>query len=682
MNMKSGKLISLILILGLMAPAVAASGGSWNGSLASTTPIKLGLGDYVVFGNYTIQFYDINSNWSVATVAIESNGSTKLYFLNPGQTALYPSSPGYSIAVRLLKIIPSSGEIYVSIESPLRIFREGLSMVPNGSVVLNSLVSIKLDSVFTNGAVFTVKAGKTAKVEMTQGTSATLSCTLPKGITYSNCLMIHLNSVSNGVANLNLYLPAAFPVPFSIRRVSSANETRPEGRAIVYTPSFSGYVYTGSSIKVAYNGTNYSLILLNVSPLSATLRVKWNRKSEDVQIPVGVGAVRIKGLPIMVSLRGTDTAHSRAFLMVLTPEGTSVSVPFYPANVTVSFRASPRAVLLGQKIVVVINVSNRGPGDARDLSVAAPVPSGFRLISSSKVWMMSVLPAFSSMPALVYVLEPTEVGNFSIGQVTVVYTSNGTKTIKSNLLGGITVYSLPQLSVQASTPEQPVTMNGSGTFQINFKISAVGTKPAYEFIKDARLILTYPAGLSGPSSVYLGTVRAGETIKKEVTVRVNGKGVYTVGAYLEYTDPIGDQHTLKLGQVAMVDSIPPKVIVKTKVVKVYPEGQELVRYINETLKNGNSTAIASEIQGVIKPYLPRSVNYWIPVAIVFIVLTGVFLYETARYRSEARALRRKIERKRKPGGLPKKETEEEREIKTVEETVKKDEEGAGKSSEE
>lgn len=658
--MKSGKLMSLLLIVGMVMPLtlVSAGGSGSKGTFAATSPIALGLGDSVTFGNYTIQFYDVNSNWSLATIALKTNSSERLYFLSGGQTAYYPSEGNYSIAIKLLRIVSSSGKAYISIESPLRLFRRGLTMVPNSTVVVNSLASIKLDEVFTNGAVFTVNTGNLTKLNMNQGTSAVLSCRLSSGVSYSNCLMLHLNSVSGGVATLDVYTPAVIPVPFSVKHVSTANRTSEKAVEIPYPQVYSGYLYKGDELTVSYNGTTYVLKLTGVSAAGVTVNLSWNKESETLQVPTGTGIVRVKNTPIMLNVMSVDVAHSRALMSVLAPEGASAVPPLHPANVTVSISASPRTLLLGQKIVVVINVRNNGPGDAKDLSVAAPVPNNFKLISSSKVWMMKVLPAFSSMPALVYVLEPTSVGNFSIGQATVVYTSNGTKTIKSRLLGGIKVYSIPQIDVRASTKEVPVTLNGSGTFPIEFRVSAVGSNPNYEFVKDAKLILEYPSGLSGPSTVYLGTIKAGESVSKEVSVHVSGRGLYTVKAYLQYTDPIGNQHTLQIGYIATVDSIPPKVIVKTKVVKVYPTGKALVSYVNQTLKSGNSTALAKELQAVIKPYLPKKVNYWIPIAIVFIVLTGAFVYETARYRGEALRLRRKIERRRKPGGLPKKEDEE------------------------
>ncbi len=650
--------LTLLLILALLSPLMVGNGyvAAKNGEVASTTPIRLGLGDSIIFGNYTVQFYDVNSNWSVATILLEANNTTRLYFLKEGQVAYYPSRSVYALAVKLVGMSSSSSSVYVSLESPLRLFREGLTMTPNRTVVINSLTSIKLDGLFTNGASFTVRAGSLTKLNLASGTTVSLNCTLPSGVTYSHYLAVHLNSVSNGVATLDLYLPAVVPIPFSIRRTSTANGTRPKGSKLIpYVPVYGGYVYPGDNLTVRYNGSMYEVEVLNVSSADVLLKALWKGKSENIQISVGTGVVRLGRLPLMIELSGVDVTHSRAYITVLAPEGASATPPFHPANITVSISASPKSMLLGQKLVVVINVRNNGPGDVRDLSVAAPVPSGFRLISSSKVWMMNVLPAFSSMPALVYVLEPTSVGNFSIGQATVVYTSNGTKTIKSRLLGGISVYAIPRLVVKATTEGKVIKMNGSGGFPLTLNVSALGTNPRYEFVNDAKVTFQYPNGVSGPAYVSIGRITAGTSVRKSVTVRISGKGLYGIKAYLTYRDPLGDQHTVNLGYVATVDSIPPKVIVRTKVVRVYPKGQQLVSYINETLKSGNPTSLATEIDNVIKPYLPKGVNYWIPVSVVFIVLTAVFVYETARYRAETERLRRKVERRRKPGGLPKKE---------------------------
>ncbi|MEO2152187.1 MAG: hypothetical protein ABGW50_05975, partial [Thermococcus sp.] len=91
--------------------------------------------------------------------------------------------------------------------------------------------------------------------------------------------------------------------------------------------------------------------------------------------------------------------------------------------------------------------------------------------------------------------------------------------------------------------------------------------------------------------------------------------------------------------------------------------EELPAYINQTLaKMDNATPLAEQILSVASAYVPpkKESNPWKPLAIIFILATLVLAGVTYNYWRELEALKEKVLRKkqRRPGGLPKKDEEE------------------------
>ncbi|WP_457742259.1 hypothetical protein [Thermococcus sp.] len=138
-----------------------------------------------------------------------------------------------------------------------------------------------------------------------------------------------------------------------------------------------------------------------------------------------------------------------------------------------------------------------------------------------------------------------------------------------------------------------------------------------------------------------------------------------VSGVLVYYDPLGNEHRITLGNLVTIDSIPPKVIVKE--VKVWPKPEELPQYVNQTLaKMKNATPLAEQIAEVVSQYLPpeNQSNPWKPLTVLFLITTFLAAAVAYNYYSQLERLKQRILRKkqRRPGGLPKKEEEEEIEL--------------------
>ncbi len=222
------------------------------------------------------------------------------------------------------------------------------------------------------------------------------------------------------------------------------------------------------------------------------------------------------------------------------------------------------------------------------------------------------------------------------------------------VLKGIRVYSIPGIEVTAQAYNGTwggnyVDAKAGDTVKARFTLSAGKGNPNYEFVTNATLLLNLPSGLDGPpSSIKLGTIKAGETRTVQADLKVLKENLTNVGATLVYLDPLGNEHRIELGNLITINSIPPKVIVKVEKVKVWPTAKELPAYVNETLANmSDPRPLAEELKNVTEYYIPaKKGNPWKPLAVLFIILTIVLAGATYRYWDEAEKLRKKLERKK------------------------------------
>ncbi len=654
-------------------------------SQASLDLITLHMGDSIVLGDYKITFAGLGrispGNVLAADIEISGPEGKDGFPLSNGAWALYPSSSNPLLNISVVWLKENEKTALVRVSSPLEklIPDETLSVgqyltLPSGF----PRIKIKLAAAYSTRAVFNIylpysSSPKTVTVDEDDGVGVAYK--LAEDMYYSPYIYIYLkDSKSGSSAKFDLYVPKVFSTKFQIERKGAGTTTPTTTKVIEMI--YDDLLYTGESLPVDVNGTEYRVKLLSLIPNIAKVAViKGNETIDTLVLETGDVPKKVKNAPLELAVQSVEVKYNRATLKVYAPQGSTAIPILRSADIKVGIDTSQKTVMLGDNIAVVITVQNNGKGDAYDLNVAAPIPSNFEVVSAVKTWELKTLPAFANMPALIYVLKPTKVGEYKIGKAIVTFydpqsiNTGKKKTAVSNELSGIKVYSTPEISVTAAayngTWNDYIRTDAGKQIKVRFSIKASSGNPNFEFIKNATLKLILPNNLEGPSSISLGTIKAGENRTVEASFKVTTKDLGLVAVQLTYLDPLGNQHEMNLGNLVTVNSIPPKVEVREKVVKVYPEPKELPAFINQTLaKMTDATPLAEKIAGIANAYIPpkKSTNYWKPLGILFILLSivlGAAAYRYwAGYEKAMAELRRK--KKSRPGGLPKKEEEIER----------------------
>lgn len=670
--------------------------------------IELSLGSKVTLGSYTIEFKDADKTFTTAVLVVSGPKGTRTIFAPEGGTSYYPSESNPVLAFKVAIWTRNSKPIvYLDILSPLKKVNSDSLTLGKGAIYNLPVGYIKVSSLTDTSATFTVY------LPNNPSQSLTLKANESEGVTYSfpnsefkytNFVYIEVKSVSKTSVTFDVYMPSVPATKITASSSSSSSDSSSSDSSSSTQTTIvlhDGYLYTSERLPITVNDTKYQLELVSVVSTKASIKVYRGTKALGVFF-VNVGEIyAIRGTPFKVLIQKAEPTYNRASVIVYGPENAQVTPILRSANIVATISTVPKAVMVGDDMIIVVSVENRGKGDAYDVTVAAPIPNGFQLVSTTESWTFKNLPAFTKMPALIYVLRPTQVGKFDIGKVVVTYYDDESlqtgkmKTIHSAPLTDIEVYGIPSIDVTAQayngTWGEYVTARKDENVTIKFQVKASGKNPDYEFIKNATLYLLLPKGLQGDSVVKVGDLKAGDSKTVQVNVKVSNQTLYNVGAVLVYYDPVGNRHELDLGNLVTINSIPPEVV--TEEVKVWPTESEIVSYVhkllnesddpqklakdllielapyttNETLaqyltlvlNETNSTDIAKTAYDTVVSYY-RPSNPWKPLAIVFLLATLVVAGLTYNYRTEVEKLREKLERKkaRRPGGLPKKKEEE------------------------
>ncbi len=669
------KQTALILMAFLVLQSVAIRDASATTIEYASISVTLGLKDSAILGPYNITFTDASIQWDSVVITIKGPSGSYSNPLKVGDTMYYPSSSPEKmmIAVKVLWIYKDTQSVLLSIQSPLAPVYSNKTMLVGSQLQLPAgfpPILIELEASSSSQAVFKVTTPYQEQytLSINKGATRVISYRLDSKHVYSNYLAIEVVNCTSNSAKVNIYLPRVASVNFRVVRWKEAQKT--PAPAVSTTLIYNDILYTGEKLPVTYNKTTYYFELLSVIPDVVKVEVyKGNESVGTYTLSVGDIPKTADGTPFMLAVQKTDPNYKRAIIRIYGPIESEVTPILRPAKVVANITAVPKQVLLGQDIVLSIGVENIGRGNAYQLNVAAPIPSGFELISMTKSWQINNLPAFTKLPVLVYVLRPTKVGRFNVGKVIVTYYDDQSletgkmKTVYSAPLGAIVVYSTPEMSVSGSayngTWSDYVNAEVNSTVKLKLTVTASKGDPNYEFVKNATLYLELPKGLTGPSLLKVGDMKAGESKSITVELKVTKEALLNVKATLIYQDPLGNEHRLSTGNLVSINSIPPEVVMKD--VKVWPKPSELPAYLNKTLSGMNNPApLAQEVEEIASRYLPPKGNPWKPTAVVFILATIVLGGLTYNYYSQLERLREKVLRKkqRRPGGLPKKEEEE------------------------
>ncbi len=660
---------------------------------ASVSAVSLGPSDKVTLGSFTIEYVDLQAptlGSNVTKIYFRVTGPTGSmnYVASTGEWFAYPNIQNPYINVSVLWVKSEDKSALIEIQSPLQKLLSNQSLLKGQEITLPQglpQIKIKLTGVSGDQATFqvTLPYGETRTLIISKGSGGGVRYKLGDNYYYNNYLYIQvLNTVTNG-ATFDVYVPKVASTSFTILRASgqsegSGNNTPTQVEDVLV---YSGLLYVNEQLPVKYQNTTYYVKLLTTIPSVAKIEVlKGSQSLGTALLEVGDLPKVISNSPFKISVSTVEPNYKRATIRIYAPPGTEVTPILRRANVIAAINATPRKIMLNDNLVVMINVENLGRGDAYDVSVAAPIPNDFELMSQAKSWNLKTLSAFTNMPALIYILKPTKVGKFEIGKALVTFYDDQSletgkkRVVYSPTLAGVEVYNVPALNVKAlaynGTWGSYVTTGVNKTVSVKFTVNAGAGNKDYEYVQNATLILSFSNSLGGPSAISLGTIHAGETKTIQVDFRVLSTNITNIKATLVYTDPVGNIHQTYLGNLVTINSIPPKILVRE--VKVYPRADELPGYINRTLSSmTNPEPTAKEIAAVAQAYLPPQNNTWKGIGILFIILTIVLAGLTYKYWYEAGKFKEALERRKKsrPGGLPKKEDEHpaENELKEIKE---------------
>ncbi|WP_048160194.1 COG1361 family protein [Thermococcus sibiricus] len=698
-----------LLILSFMPYVESASVGK-----ASIDQIMLGLGESVTFGDYKIQFADVDQAWSQALIKVYAkDGSVVASKVLPtGYSLPVPDNQNTLFSVRLSWILASNQKILISLGSDLELVEGDVQINKNNAYslpykfndVVIPAIKVKVTNTYENKADVQITLPyETVTATIFEGDYYAVPYKLTTDFQYSPYLYLYLKNATTSYAVFDVYLPKYPTTVFQLSGGGTGGTTPTEP---IVEPTKLVYntlpeLYKGEELLIHVNGTKYKLLLGKVEGkiISEDL-VEYsayftlfrgdgsNEPLETFKVSAG-GSYLVKGIPIRVKIPvgGINLDYNKTKLELYVPEDVEVEFPKREANLMINFRINSDKILINEDLVVMVDVENRGRGAAIAANVELKFPeSGFKPYSGT--WSVDVIDPFKKLPTIIYILRATEIGTYEIGPVNVSYynpndeLTDSPSSMSSNQLK-VTVYAIPKLSVMGEA------FNGTWstyvhtqekTAKLKFTISAEGKDPKYEFIKNATLQLIIPDTLDGETKLYVGDIKAGETKtleSDESDYAILKASNSIISAKLVYQDPVGNWHEENFENLVVVNSLPPAVEIKE--VKVYPEPEELPSYVNTTLANLDNESkveLAEALKNISVSYLPpeTGVNWWPIIAILFILVSAVLGYNyvglKAKYDKALKELGRK---KRRPGGLPKKEEPQVLKVEETETTETKEE---------
>ena len=679
-----------ILIVGLLILSVVPLVKSARPSTAQVTLIELGLGDSVIFGNYEIKFADVNPSWTKVNIHIYEKGkSTPITtpVLEIGQSYAFPNDENPLFYVKIAWIKSDTKTIYLRIESPLKKL-ESKTLSEGETYQLPSWlpeIKIKVVEAYDDSAKFKITLpyeSLTQTIAEGKGYGIPYKLTEISGKTISYYPYVYIDlksSTKNGDVNFDIYIPEYAATSLQVKRAQVSEEISQQVGAEPTELIYNDILYVGEILTFSINQTTYKLRLNSVGYYSSfSLFDKNNKPIKTFTVKEGFG-YQLSQVPIRVEIppNSVDLTYNRTKVRLYAPQGSEVQPIIREANIKVELSVSTTKILLdGDELIVFVNVENQGRGKAFDVNVAAPIPNGFELRSGIGTWKIKMLDAFTKMPVLVYTLKPTQVGIYKLDTVDVQYYNEAgeKKVVKSNTINQLIVYGLPKLSLVGEA------FNGTWstyvhtqekTVKLKFTLSAEGKNAKYEFIKNATIRLLLPDSLDGETELFVGDVKAGETKTLESEYAILKPDNAIISAMVVYQDPLGNWHEENFGNLVIVNSLPPAVEIKE--VKVYPSPEELPQYVNSTLaKLDNKTRelVAEKLKNISVSYLPpeKGINWWPLLTVLFLIASAVLAYGYMDLKSKyEKALKELGRRKRRPGGLPKKEEVLKPEERTTEE---------------
>ncbi|KPU63112.1 hypothetical protein EP1X_04830 [Thermococcus sp. EP1] len=669
--MKKLPLIMMGLLIFSLVPYVeSASVGK-----ASIDQVMLGLGESVTFGDYKIQFADVDQAWTQALIKVYAKDGSPVTskVLPTGYSLPVPDAQNPIFYVRVSWILASNQKILISLESDLELVQGDVNITKNGEYslpykfndVVIPAIKIKVTNTYDNKVDVQIKLPyETVTQTIFEGDHYGVAYKLNGDFQYSPYLYLYLKNATTSYAVFDVYLPKYPTTVFQLGEGETGGTTPSAPSAEPTELVYNDIMYEGENLTITLNETSYTVKLNTVGYYSSfSVFDEENNLIKTFEVRRGTGYIMSEA-PLALEVLSYESEYKRAYVRIYAPKGAETTPIIRDPEIHVAISTSSTELLLDEdELLVFIDVENSGRGRADNVNVAASIPTGFELGSEIGTWTLSTLPPFTKMPVLVYVLKPTQVGKYSLGPVVVKYHDErgAEKEEDSGKPIQITVYALPKLSVTGEA------FNGTWstyvhtqekTVKLKFTISAEGKDPKYEFIKNATLQLELPDSMDGEIKLYVGDIKAGETKTLESDYAILKADNAIINAKLVYQDPLGNWHEESFGNLVVVNSLPPAIEIKE--VKVYPAPDELPSYVNSTLAeldNDSKVTLAEALQNITLAYLPeKGISWWPILTVLFIIVSAVLGYNYVDLKSKYdKALKELGRKKRRPGGIPKKE---------------------------
>ncbi|MCD6143701.1 DNA cytosine methyltransferase, partial [Thermococcus sp.] len=454
--MKKLPLIMMGLLIFSLVPYVeSASVGK-----ASIDQVMLSLGESVTFGDYKIQFADIDQAWTQALIKVYAKDGSLVTskVLPTGYSLSVPDNDNPLFYVRLAWILRSNQKILISLESELELVEGDVQINKNDAYnlpykfndVVIPAIKVKVTNTYENKAnVRIVLPYETITATIFEGDHYAVPYKLTSDFQYFPYLYLYLKNATTSYAVFDVYLPKYPTTVFQLGEGGAGGTTPSAPGAEPTELVYNDIMYEGENLIIDINGTEYALGLNTVGYYSSfTLFDKDNNPLKSFEVKKGTG-YELSEAPLVVELINYESEYKRAYLRVYAPRGTEVAPIVRDPKIEVSVSTSSTELLLNDELLVFINVENSGRGRADNVNVVASIPTGFELGSEIGTWSLDTLNPFTEMPVLVYLLKPTQVGKYELGPVVVKYYDERgiEREVDSGNPLSITVYAIPKLSV-------------------------------------------------------------------------------------------------------------------------------------------------------------------------------------------------------------------------------------------
>lgn len=430
---------------------------------------------------------------------------------------------------------------------------------------------------------------------------------------------------------------------------------------------------------IIQNKIKYELQFVLVVFMKVSIKVYKDGKVLDIYI-ISIGVIKdILNIFLKVLILKFELQYGRVFLMVYGLEDVKVMLIFRLVIIVVLIDIVLKIVMVGQDMVIIVMVENKGKGDVYDVNVVVLVLNGFKFVSLVKSWMFKSFFVFIKMFVLIYVFQFIKVGKFDIGRVMVIYYDDQSfeigkqKIIYFQFFSGIIVYGLFEIKVFV------VVLNGiyEGNYVyievgkkvfLKFNVSVFEGDFNYEFIKNVMFQLVFFEGISGEVVILVGDFKVGLLKFIQVFVIVMENGIFLIGVEFVYQDLFGWEYWFEIGNVVLIDSILLMIIIKEVKIKLWLIFEEFLEYINKIFVSMNNVILLVEqIFNVFKVYLlfeEKKGNLWKFVVIVFLFVVFVVGVLVINYWNEVNRFKEQLMKKKQRclGGFLKKEEEIEEDI--------------------